>query len=126
MSQKRRILILEDDPFISRMYQTKLTEEGFDARVLADGKTGLDFSEEFNPELVLLDISMPELNGLEFLEQFKAEGSKFKSVPVIVLTNSADVDDIAKAKNLGAADYLIKSNTIPSDVLDIIEKHLSK
>jgi DNA-binding response OmpR family regulator len=108
---KKHILVVDDDPLISRMYEHKLTADGYDVDTAPDGKVALEKIQSKKPDLILLDVMMPKLNGVETLKAIKAE-KKFSHVPVIFLTNLTDnADDVKNAKELGALDYLVKADT---------------
>lgn len=119
----KKILIAEDDGFISEVYSTKLSLEGFDICIALDGKEALERVKTEKPDLILLDIMMPKLDGLEILEKLKAD-SGLKKIPVVVLTNVGEKDAIDKALSLGAVDYLIKSSHTPGEVVAKIKSLL--
>lgn len=115
-SSKRRILLVEDDTFISDIYQTKLDLEGFE--VIA-AMNGLDAIKELEsgivPDLVLLDIIMPYMDGMEVLRAIKAK-PEWQKIPIILLTNLSNREQIDECLQLGANDYLIKSHFTPTEV----------
>jgi len=118
-----KILIVEDDQTLVRMYQTKLTLEGFEVEVSFDGKVGLEKLKDFSPDLILLDLAMPKMDGFEFLEHLSKE-EKWKKIPVLILTNLGQEPDVEKAKALGAKDYLIKVDLTPKQVVDKVKQYL--
>ena len=91
-----KILIVEDDPLMSRMYQKIFTFEGFEAHMAGDGQEGLEQAKSVKPALILLDVMMPKMNGLEVLEKLKNDGG-LKTIPVIMLTNLAGQQDAETA-----------------------------
>ena len=104
-----RILIVDDDPLIARMYETRMKAEGYDVEVATNGEEALATVRKETPDLILLDVMMPKLNGVETLKILKGE-EKTKKIPVIILTNLGDrPEDVANAKKLGALDYLVKT-----------------
>jgi DNA-binding response OmpR family regulator len=108
---KKHILVVDDDPLISRMYEHKLTADGYDVDTAPDGKIALEKISSKKPDLILLDVMMPKLNGVETLKEIKAD-KKFSKIPVIFLTNLTDnAEDVKNAKELGALDYLVKADT---------------
>ena len=115
-----KILIIEDDALISRMYKKALSFEGFEVAVARNGREGLEEAQRTSPELILLDIMMPKMNGLEVLQRLKAD-EKLKKIPVVVLTNLSGTQDAQKAKQLGAKDYLVKSEYKPKEIADKIK-----
>ncbi|MCD4761655.1 response regulator [bacterium] len=123
--EKHKILLAEDDEFISRAYQDGLTRAGFEVITAADGVEALDKAREEKPELILLDLIMPVKNGFETLGELKAN-KELKDVPVIILSNLGQNSDIEKGKALGAVDYLIKSNFSMSEVIEKIKEFLKK
>jgi DNA-binding response OmpR family regulator len=123
VGQGKTILIAEDDPFISRMYQIKLSSAGFEVIVKTNGRDAFEAVKAEHPSLMILDINMPELSGLEVLAALAAEGFDFAATPAIVLTNSSSMDDRKKAGSYGA-DYLVKAEMTPRQVLDMINNKL--
>ncbi len=120
---KPLILLVEDDTFLAGMYVTKLTMEHFQVELAGDGELGLAKAEELQPDLILLDILLPKMNGFDVLKQIKAQ-PQLKNIPVILLTNLGQKGDVAQGLDLGAADYLIKAHFMPSEVVDKIKRHL--
>lgn len=117
---KKKIMIVEDDSFVMDIYRTKLTEAGFDVIEATNGMEAMKKIENHKPDLMLLDIVMPYMDGLEVLKKVKEDG-RFKEVPIILLTNLSQKEDITKGLGLGASDYLIKSHFTPSEVLEKIK-----
>jgi CheY-like chemotaxis protein len=114
-----KILLVEDDAILVEMYQAKFELEGHDVRIATNGEECLKTLETFSPELILLDILMPKLNGFHVLKEIKKQPD-LRQIPVILLTNlgQAEVDmnqELAKA--LGVNDYLIKSHHTPDEVV---------
>ncbi len=122
---KIKILLIEDDPFLLSMYTTKFELEGFSVRAAEDGEKGLKIANEELPDIILLDILMPKMNGFEVLENLKAN-PQTKEAPVILLTNLNQKNEIERGLSLGADDYLIKAHFMPSEVVDKIKKVLHK
>ena len=120
-----KILLIEDDPFLLSMYTTKFELENFQVEAAEDGEKGLELALETNPDIILLDILMPKMNGFEVLEKLKID-AKTKDVPVILLTNLNQKDEIERGMSLGADDYLIKAHFMPTEVVDKIKKVISK
>lgn len=119
-----KILITEDDPLMSRMYQKIFTFEGYEVIMAADGQDGLDKIRAEKPTLVLLDIMMPKMNGLEVLEKLKADPLT-KAIPVIMLTNLSSQQDADNAMLLGAVRYIVKSEHDPKEVADMVKEILA-
>jgi DNA-binding response OmpR family regulator len=109
MSDKKRVLIIEDEAPLSRILQEVLTERGFVVDVAAHGEEGWHKTKENIPDVILLDIIMPKLDGFVFLKRLR-NAKKLADIPVIILSNLGQETDIAEARELGAIDYLVKSN----------------
>lgn len=118
------ILIVEDDPLMSRMYQKIFKFEGFEVDLAHDGEEGLDKVRKNKPTLVLLDIMMPKMNGLEVLEKMKLD-PEIKTIPVIMLTNLAGNQDAESALSKGAVKYIIKSENDPKQVVNMVKEILA-
>lgn len=123
-SNGKTILIAEDDPFISRMYEAKLRNAGFVVTLKNNGRDAYEEIKNSHPNLMILDITMPELTGLELLAALRNDGYDFSDSPAIILTNSAEPSDRQEAQRLGA-DYLVKADLTPSDVLERINSKLN-
>lgn len=121
--EKKKIFVVEDDSFVMDIYRTKLIQEGFEVDTAENGMEALKKLEEIKPDLILLDIIMPYVDGLEVLKKVR-EKEKTKDVPVILLTNLSQKEEINQGLALGANDYLIKSHFTPSEVLEKINKYL--
>jgi DNA-binding response OmpR family regulator len=111
-----RILVIDDDPFITSIYVLKLRHSGIEVAQARDGMEGLKVASEFRPDIILLDILMPNLDGFETLKRLKKDKS-LKAIPVIILSNLAHKEDIEQGIKIGATDYLIKTQTLPTDCL---------
>lgn len=120
-----RILLIEDDPFLWGLIRTKLMKEGFDVTVAQDGEKGIEEARKANPSLVLLDIILPDVNGFTVLERLKADQAT-AGIPVVVLSNLGQQEDLSRAKALGAKDYLIKAHYAPQQIVDKIKEILGK
>lgn len=114
---KVKILLIEDDKFLSRLITTKLEKEGFKVMPVVDGESGLKELASSKPDIVLLDILLPGIDGFEVLKRIKAHGSGVKSVPVILLSNLGEDEYVSKGLSLGAADYMIKSNFTTDEIV---------
>jgi DNA-binding response OmpR family regulator len=114
-----KILIIEDDPLLSRMYQTIFSSNNYEVEVAFDGEAGVTKARTGHPTLILLDIMMPKLNGLEVLKRLKAD-PEVKTIPVVVLTNLAGNADIDTALELGAVRYIVKSENPPKQVEETV------
>jgi two-component system alkaline phosphatase synthesis response regulator PhoP len=123
MKAAAKILIIEDEELLAQMYEKKLTLEGFVCFIADNGDDGLKLAIEKKPDLILLDIMMPNKDGLSTLEDIR-NIPELANVPVIMLTNLSENNYVAHAKSLGANDYIVKSNMDPSGVVEKIRKFL--
>jgi len=120
---KFKILLAEDELFLSRTYENKLSLEGYDIQLAHDGEEAIRQILESKPDLILLDLIMPKKNGFEVLEVIKKD-ELTKHIPVIITSNLGQDSDIEKAMNLGATDYIIKSNISLKDLVMKVKEHL--
>jgi len=119
----KKILVIEDDKFLRELIIRKLEEESFVVSEAIDGEAGIKKIKEEKPDLVLLDLILPGIDGFEVLSQIKKESSLI-SIPVIILSNLGQRDDIEKGLKLGAIDYLIKAHFTPGEIIDKIKSIL--
>jgi DNA-binding response OmpR family regulator len=124
-NNKYTIMIIEDDVFVMDIYQTKLSQEGFQLISAVNGVEAVKKLETETPDLILLDIIMPLMGGLETLAEIK-KNERVNKVPIIMLTNLSQKEEVNTAMGLGANDFLIKSHFTPSEVLEKIKKILEK
>ena len=120
---KKPLLIVEDDQIMVRLYEKIFTFEDYEVVVAKDGKEGLVKAREEKPLLILLDIMMPEMNGLEVLERLKAD-PETKKIPVVMLTNLAGERDAETALSKGAVKYIIKGEHEPKEIADMVKEIL--
>ena len=125
MSGKNKILLVEDDEFLSRAYSDGLSRAGLEVDVARDGGEAMEQVKEEKPDLILLDLVMPTKNGFEVLEELRMDDD-LKKIPVMILTNLGQDSDIEKGKNLGAIDYLIKTDLSMKEVIEKVKYHLAK
>jgi DNA-binding response OmpR family regulator len=125
MANKVKILLVEDDPFLLSMYTTKFELEGFEVVTAEDGEKGLKLANKDKADIILLDILLPKMDGFEVLKELK-KNQETKDVPVILLTNLSQRDDVEQGLSMGAADYLIKAHFMPSEVVEKIKKILGE
>lgn len=119
----KAVLLVEDNDFIRNMYQLKLAKSDIEVIEAVDGAMALQKIKEHQPDVVLLDLMMPNVSGIEVLKELKKQGLTPK-LPVVVLTNVMDQQTIDEAKGLGARDYIVKTDLTPSQVLDKIKPFL--
>ncbi|MFC1727011.1 response regulator transcription factor [Patescibacteria group bacterium] len=120
-----RVLMIEDDPPMVKMYSTKLEIEGFEVEVAYDGEEGLKKIEQWKPDLVVLDLMIPKVGGMDVLEKLRLV-SATKNVPVMILSNLSQEQDIQRAKELGVKEFLVKANYTPGQVVEKIRQTLAK
>ncbi len=126
MSEEKYVLIVEDDPFYSKIYKTKLGKESLNAKLASNGNEAVKvIKESGTPTLILLDLIMPGKDGFETLKDLKADPA-MKDIPVIVLSNLSQEEDVKRVMDMGATEYLIKANTPIQEVVDRIKKALDK
>ena len=118
-----RILIVEDDEVLREVYSMKFELEGFEVQAASDGQEALDQARSHHPHLILLDMLMPRVSGLEFLRIFQNSPEAGK-VKVRVASNKSTPDTIAQAMALGACDYLVKSKLTPDEIVARAREHL--
>ena len=125
MAEKTKILMIEDDPFFSRLCSRALEEEGYDVVVAPDGEKGLELIEPEKPDLVLLDIILPKMNGFEVLGKIREhENEEVATKKVIILSNLYAKEEEEKGKKLRANDYLIKANITSDDLVKKVREVL--
>lgn len=120
-----KVLIVEDEKMLADMYATKFTMEGYAVEKAADGAEGIELAKKAKPDIILLDVIMPKVDGFTALKELKSNPA-LKAIPVIMLTNLGQEDDVKKGKELGATDYYVKSNHSPSEIVKKVKDVLSK
>lgn len=123
--KKHKILIVEDDTFLVKMYLERLQDEGFAVAVASNGEEGLQKVETEKPDLILLDMIVPKMNGFDFLKNIKKD-EQAKNIPVLILSNLGQDQDVKLGKELGAVDYLVKTNYSLKTVIEKIRANLPK
>ncbi len=119
-----KILIIEDDELLREIYTTKLELEGFAVTAARDGLEGLEKAALHEPDIILLDMIMPRMTGLEFLKAYNLQ--RHPNVKAVVMSNKSSANDINQAKALGIAEYLIKSHYTPQEIVSRIRLHLGE
>lgn len=122
-NKQKRVLIIEDEPAELFALKKTVSEAGYEVITASDGQTGLEMIKNEIPDLILLDIILPKINGFDILEFVKRD-TKTKNIPIIVLTNLNDQETAKKSKALGAAGHLIKINTYPHDIIRKIDQFI--
>ncbi len=118
------ILVIEDDPILSKMYTEKFTKEGFKVITALDGETGLDMALSNKVDMILLDVMLPRMSGIDLLKKLRDQEKGNKTL-VVVLTNLADAEEKKRAMELGAKDYLVKAMQNPGQVVEKVKEHLN-
>jgi len=124
-SKKTKILVVEDEDFLLDLYQAKLIQEGYETIIAENGTEGLDLAQRHLPDLILLDILMPEIDGYEMLKALKAD-KKMKNIPVIIFSNLSQQEEIEKGLKLGAKDFIIKTSVTPTEMVAKVKEYLKK
>lgn len=125
MAEGKTILLVDDDLTLLEMYEDRLKAEGYTIVQAKNGEEALSKVREVKPSLVILDIMMPKVNGFDVLKNLRAD-QEFKDIPIIMLTALIQDVDRAQGKKLGATDYIVKSETMPGEVIAKIKKALEK
>jgi len=119
----KTVLFIDDEADLQRTLGEFLKQEGYNVLSALDGENGLGLAKKQNPDLILLDLIMPKMNGFETLAALKSDPGT-KSIPVIILTNLEDINDIDRAIEAGADSYLLKSHYSPDEVIEKINQVL--
>jgi len=123
--KRQKILFVEDDQFLRKIYFTKLSKENLELKAAVDGEEGLELAKSEKPDLIILDMILPKMNGFEVLQELKND-NKTKKIPVVVLSNLGQESDVDRAMSMGAVDYLIKTDFSINEVVDKIGKYLGE
>ncbi len=118
-----KILIIEDDKFLRELISKKLVDKGYEIIKAVDGAEGVEKTKKGNPDLILLDLILPKMNGFEVLSEIKDDPAT-SSIPVIILSNLGQKEDVEKGLKLGAIDFLIKAHFTPIEIIEKIQKIL--
>jgi len=125
LKENPKILMIEEDRFLRKIYKNKFSKAGFEFREAISGDEGLNKVYSEKPDLVLLDLMLPKRSGFDVLMELKRDKGTRK-IPVIILSNLAQEEDIRRVMSLGANDYLIKTEVSLSDVIDRVKECLTK
>ena len=120
----QKILIVDDDPQMQKLYSRLFSMEEFQVEVAEDGVAGVDRVRSFSPDVILLDVMMKKMNGLQALAAFKSSPTS-RDIPVVVLSNISDARVVNDAKSKGATQYVVKSETEPQEMVEIVKEVLS-
>lgn len=119
----KKILIVEDDKFLRELMVQKLSSNGYEIVKAVDGEEGIKKAKSENPDLILLDLILPGVDGFGVLTEIKND-SQSSNIPVIILSNLGQKEDIEKGLSLGAVDFLIKAHFTPGEIIEKIKKAL--
>ena len=119
-----KVAIVEDDPAISQMYRFKFEAEGYEVEVAGNGRLGLELVEKMKPDIILLDLMMPEMNGDEMLEKMRATAWG-KDIKVVILTNKGEQEIPDKVRTLNVQAVILKADMTPRQVAELVKKQLA-
>lgn len=125
MGAGKTILLVDDDLTLREMYEERMKAEGFNIIQATNGEEALKKASEAKPDIILLDIMMPKVNGFDVLKELKSN-PELKDIPVIVLTALIQDVDRVQGKKLGASDYIVKSETMPGEVISKIKNAIGQ
>jgi CheY-like chemotaxis protein len=121
----KKILLIEDEEIMIDLLQKKLIREGYEVSVARDGEKGLEAVKKVKPDLILLDIVMPKMSGIEVMEEM-VKDKELKKIPIIVVSNSGQPVELDRAQKLGAKDWLIKTEFDPQEVIKKVVKQIGE
>jgi len=124
-SQKRKILVVEDDQFLSSIIEEHFKKVGYSVEIAKGGAEALKFIEKSIPDIMLLDILMPEVSGFDVLKKVRAD-ARYKDMPIIVFSNLGQESEIEEGKRLGADDFLVKARFMISEVIQKVDALIDK
>jgi len=119
-----KVIIIEDEEVLLNLLNKKLVQEGYEVEIAKDGEEGLNKLKQIKIDLILLDIIMPKMGGFEVMEEIKKDDNLSK-IPIIVISNSGQPVELARAKELGAKDWLIKAEFDPQEVVEKVKKQIN-
>lgn len=120
-----KVLLVEDDQILAKLYQAKFQKEGFEIKLAFDGQEGFDNMKSFSPDLVILDLIMPKVDGFTFLQKVKDDAELTKrGIPILVLSNLGQEADIKKAIDMGAKDFFVKADVSLSQMVEKVRKYV--
>ncbi len=120
-----KVVLVEDDELFVKMYQKKFVREGIDLDVAFNGEDGFNKIKELKPDIVILDLMMPKMGGVEVLRKLSAD-SDLKDIPVIVMTNlNAGSEEVNEAMSLGVKETVLKTDVTPEQIVGIVRKYLT-
>ena len=123
-NKKHLVLAVEDDSFLASVHRNKMAKEGFEIVVVGNGKEALDFLEKRKPDIILMDLIMPVMDGFEALKKIK-ENPQTKDIKVMVLSNLSQEEDRQRVMDMGAIDYIVKANVSFREIVEKVKSYLS-
>jgi CheY-like chemotaxis protein len=119
----KKVLIIDDSPFMTQMFSLRLHDEGYESLIAGNGEDGLKIAANEKPNVILTDLAMPGMTGWDVISKLKSD-DETKNIPILVLTNSkGNPEDVQRAKELGAAEFLMKIDLKVDDIIDIVKKY---
>ena len=125
MIETVNVLIIEDDHFLSPLLKSRLEKDGLTVRQAFDGEEALKILETVRPQVVILDLIMPKVSGMELLETLSSD-PQYHKIPVIIMSNLSQESDVEKAKSLGAAGYFVKVHASLDEVIKLVKELMAK
>lgn len=123
MAQK--ILFVEDDALIVKIYTARLTKDGYEVYTADNGEDGIKIALEKRPDLVVLDVMMPKVDGFGVLQKLRADAN-FAKIPILLYSNLAQEEELKRALAMGATEFIVKANISPTELVEKIKKYLSQ
>jgi DNA-binding response OmpR family regulator len=120
-----KILIIEDDPLIVKIYSTRLKADGYEVFSGENGEEGLKVAYEKHPDLIILDVMMPKVDGFEVLSKLRAD-QIFATIPILMYSNLNNEEEMKRARNMGVTEFLVKANLSPTQMVTKIKQYLEK
>jgi PleD family two-component response regulator len=124
-SQKKKVLLVEDDAFLSSLLELKLSQEGFEIQKAMDGEEAFTILDTFMPDLILLDLILPKRNGFEYLELLRKD-PRFSKIPVIITSNLGQDTDVERGKTFGVIEYIIKNKLSIDELIGKVRDEVKK
>jgi DNA-binding response OmpR family regulator len=121
----KKILLVEDEELIYSLLEKKLTQAGYEVTVATNGEEGLKKIKEVSPDIILLDIIMPQKDGFSVMEEIRKD-KELQRIPIIVISNSGQPVELNRAKELGAKDWIIKTDFDPQEIIEKVKKYLNE
>lgn len=126
MAAAKKLLLVEDDQFLSALLSNRLQKEGFEVRLAPTGEDALTTLKTWKPDLILLDLILPGKSGFEVMEEIRQDPQLSRKAPIMILSNLGQNSDIDRAKSLGAVDYLVKARTSINEIITRVQATLNR